>query len=92
MKRRFGGLVISTCLVALGLLPGAAPSSAGVGDPTGVLASDNVVLKTSIPNPGVIGARFRGNFMYVTSVSGLRIYDISNAETPVEVGAVGAHP
>ena len=89
MKRRFGGLVISTCLVALGLLPGAAPSSAGVGDPTGVLASDNVVLKTSIPNPGVIGARFRGDFMYVTSVSGLRIYNISDPAAPAEVGALG---
>jgi hypothetical protein len=87
MKRKFVGFAISAMILSLGL-PGAAPSIAGVGDPTGTLQSENVLFKTTIPNPGVIGARFRGDYMYVTSVSGLRIYDISDPAAPAEVGAV----
>jgi hypothetical protein len=89
MKRSIGGLVVSVMAACLGLFPAATPTVAGVGDPSGMLASENVTLLTSIPNPGVIGARFRGDLMYVTSVSGLRIYDISDPAAPAEVGALG---
>ena len=49
--------------------------------------SDNVTLLTTLPNPGVIGARFQGDFMYVTTATGLTVYDIAaDPATPTEVG------
>jgi len=64
----------------------ATPADARPTDPTGVLASDNMELLTSLPEPGAIGAHFRDEFMFVTSVSGLSVYDVSDAVAPVEVG------
>lgn len=57
-----------------------------VKDPTGLLASENIELLTSLPLPGVIGARFRDNVMYVTSVSGLTTFDISDPKAPALLG------
>lgn len=54
--------------------------------PAPVLKSDNISLLTTLPNPGVIGARFKGDYMYVTTLSGLTIYDIQDPAAPVEVG------
>ena len=88
MKKRAGGVVGFVTAVCMGLIPAGTPTFAQVGDPTGTLASENVTLLTSIPNPGVVGARFRDNLMYVTSVSGLRIYDITDPAAPQEVGAL----
>jgi hypothetical protein len=49
--------------------------------------SNNVELVTTLPNPGVIGARFRGDYMYVTSVSGLTVYDVAtDPANPTEAG------
>lgn len=61
-------------------------ASAQISDPTGLIASDNVALLGSIPEPGVIGARFRGDVMYVTSVSGLSTYDVSDPASPQLLG------
>jgi hypothetical protein len=69
------------------ILPSAARAQVPSSDPTGLIASDNVELVTSIPAPGVIGARFRDDYMYVTSVaSGLIVYDVSDPASPAEVG------
>jgi hypothetical protein len=50
------------------------------------LMSSNIELVTALPEPGVIGARFKGDHMYVTSVTGLSIYDVSDPAAPTEVG------
>src|SRR5687768_16477635 len=50
------------------------------------LMSSNIELLQPIAEPGVIGARFKGDHMYVTSVTGLTVYDVSNAAAPAEVG------
>jgi hypothetical protein len=84
-KRR----VTATIALSLAILVGAPAGTAGAAsDPTGLLASDNVSLLTSIPNPGVIGARFRDGVMYVTSVAGLTTYDISTPASPRLIGAL----
>ena len=57
-----------------------------IEDPTGFLTSDNIAVHTVIPNPAAIGARFRGDFMYLTTSTGLVIYDVSDPVAPAEVG------
>jgi hypothetical protein len=42
-----------------------------------------------LPEPGVISARFRDGHMYVSSESGLSIYDVRTPERPVQVGRLG---
>jgi LVIVD repeat len=41
-----------------------------------------------ISNPGVFGARFRGENMFVTGLTGLKVYDISDPEIPTEIGSL----
>ena len=72
---------------ALTLLP-AGVAGGQVSDPTDLLKSDNVAVLGTLPNPGVIGARFRGDVMFVTSVGGLTTYDISNPVSPTLLGAL----
>ena len=79
-------LMVASLLTAVSMFAWLTPASSQVADPTGVLASPNVSLLTTIPSPGVIGARFRDGLMYVTSVSGLTIYDVGDPAAPVEVG------
>ena len=69
-----------------GVLPTTDDGSLAVADPTGIIASDNVEIVGQIPNPGAIGARFRGDHMYVTTSTGLTVYDVSDPATPAEVG------
>ncbi len=57
-----------------------------IEDPTGFLASDNIQVHTTLPGPAAIGARFRGDFMYLTTSTGLVIYDVSDPRIPAEVG------
>jgi hypothetical protein len=57
-----------------------------VPDPTGVVASSNVELLGVVPLPGAVGARFRGNVMYVTGVGGLFTYDVANPRDPKPLG------
>jgi hypothetical protein len=52
------------------------------------LISNNVEPLATLPIPHPIGARFRDNFMYVTTTEGLTVYDITNPELPVPVGAL----
>ena len=84
MKRPLAVLACSLLLATIAS-PGASPASAQP-DPLGAFSSDNLSLVTSIPNPGIIGARFRGNLMYATSVSGLTIYDVTTPAAPTEIG------
>ena len=52
----------------------------------GTAKSDNVTHLGTIPEPGVIGARFRDGIMYVSSTAGLSTWDVSNAESPALLG------
>ncbi len=88
MLRRVSiGLLVSTILFLNVPSPGVAQVEPPP-DPTGLLVSDNLQLLTSIPLPGVIGARFRDDVMYVTSVTGLTTYDISNPAAPTHLGVL----
>ncbi|HEU4480782.1 MAG TPA: hypothetical protein VFS18_02770, partial [Actinomycetota bacterium] len=86
MTKRLALLIALLC-IAVGSVT--VPATSQVTDPTGVLASDNVEILTSLPNPGVIGARFKGDHMYVTSVAGLTVYDVAtNPQAPAQVGVL----
>lgn len=84
--------MICCALLALGLV---APSAAAqvpevelFEDDSTPLVSDNVSLLATLPVPTPIGARFRDDHMYVTGTAGLTIYDVSDPELPVPVGAL----
>ena len=64
----------------------AASAQVSVPTPPGTVKSDNVTHLSTIPEPGVIGARFRGGIMYVTSTAGLSTWDVTTAETPRLLG------
>ncbi|MDQ3707780.1 MAG: hypothetical protein M3387_00420 [Actinomycetota bacterium] len=65
-----------TCLRLLGMLPAGAA-------PTPVVAK-NLELVTTIPDVGAISTAFSSTkpLMYVNTLNGVRIYDISNPESP----------
>ena len=48
--------------------------------------SPEVSYLGTLPEPGVISARFRDGLMYVSAESGLAIYDVRTAERPQEIG------
>ena len=50
--------------------------------------SPGVRLVTTIPERGVISARLIGQHLYVSSLSGVTVFDISNPRAPVRVGRV----
>ena len=78
---------ISSVLTLLAILvPAATAAPERAQAPESALMSDNVELLTTLPNPGVIGARFRDGLMYATTSSGLTIYDVSDPRAPEEVG------
>ena len=52
----------------------------------GTVKSSNVTHLSTIPEPGVIGARFRNGVMYVTSTAGLSTWDVTTATTPTLLG------
>jgi hypothetical protein len=52
------------------------------------LISDNITPVFSVPGVHPIGARIRGNHMYVTGPEGLTIFDISDPEHPLPTGAL----
>jgi len=58
----------------------AAPASAAVE------TSPGVRLVGSIPERGVVSARAVGNLLYVSSLGGVTIFDISNPQAPARVG------
>jgi hypothetical protein len=85
MRTRRGLLAALVSVSMLGPIGGA---QGQVADPSGVIASENVRLLGTIPNPGAIGARFQGSVMFVTSAAGLTSYDISNPSSPRPLGAL----
>jgi hypothetical protein len=72
--------------VLLVLAASAFPATAAVTDPTGVIASSNIELLTTLPEPQVISARFQGDVMYVSTLKGLTTYDVSDPADPVVLG------
>ena len=48
--------------------------------------SDGVTYHGTLPEPGVISARFRAGLMYVSSEAGLSIYDVRTPEKPTQIG------
>jgi hypothetical protein len=83
--KRFATVLLTTlALLAPTGLTGARAEP--IEDPTGLLASDNISIHTTLPEPAAIGARFRDGLMYLTTSAGLAIYDISNPSAPTEVG------
>jgi hypothetical protein len=84
---RVRGALLSTLVALAALAPAsalAAPRLAGERP----LASSNVTPLATLPVPNPIGARFRDGFMYVTTTEGLTVYDVTNPELPVPVGAL----
>ena len=62
------------------------PEPAEPTDPTGVIASANIEVLSTIPEPSVVSARFRDTVMYVSGLTGLTTYDISAPANPVRLG------
>src|SRR5918992_1584880 len=69
---------VVAALLALVLFPAAAAAAPE--------ASPGVSLVSSIPERGVISARAVGQHLYVSSLSGVSIFDVSNPRAPVRVG------
>jgi hypothetical protein len=85
-------LVAAAALVAPGLTGAGLPA---VATPVGPgFTSPNVEWLGQIPDAGAIGAKFvtdkrgKAEWLYVTGVSGLKIYDVRNPELPVLTGAL----
>ena len=49
-------------------------------------ASPGVTVAASIPERGVISARAVGRHLYVSSLTGVSVFDVSNPRAPVRVG------
>ena len=79
--RRF----LITLMAALPLV-GLSPSVGGA--PVPVLASDNVELLATIPDVGAISTAFASDkpLMYVNTLNGISVYDISDPELPLLKG------
>jgi hypothetical protein len=85
---------IAAAIAAAALLLPAVSTSAPVSAaPVGPgFTSPNVEWLAQVPEAGAIGAKFitdaqgKAKWMYVTSVRGLTIYDVSNPELPLPMG------
>ena len=74
-----GGVAVIIATLALAVPAGAqAPV-----EPPG-RKSDNVTWKATLPEPNAVSARFSedGQYMYLSTLNGLSVYDVSNAEAP----------
>jgi hypothetical protein len=74
MRRRAG---LALVLASLALPAGAA------GQARPALKSDRVSYLGTVDEPQVVSARFRGTLMYLSTLRGLSIYDVSNPTAPV---------
>jgi LVIVD repeat-containing protein len=83
--RRLALLITAAALFAPATAAAQLPDFVGGQKP---LMSNNVEPLATLPVPHPIGARFRDGFMYVTTTEGLTVYDITNPELPVPVGAL----
>ena len=82
--RRVSLIVAALALVLTGAPAPAVPPLAG-----GALASANVDLVATVPDAGAVGAKILGDTMYVTTLAGLQIYDLSlGLGVPVPAGAL----
>jgi hypothetical protein len=73
--------------LALSLVP-AASAAPRITSSQRPLISDNITPVFTVPGVHPIGARIRGNHMYVTGPEGLTIFDISDPEHPLPTGAL----
>jgi hypothetical protein len=80
-----GTILFASSFLVMGTTPA---SSAPLPCIPGATKSNNIDCIGLVPNVGVIGARFRGHHMFVTSVTGLKVYDIEDPEDPTEVGSL----
>jgi len=83
--RRLALLVIAAALSVPATASAQLPDFVGGQKP---LVSNNVEPLATLPVPHPIGARFRDGFMYLTTTEGLTVYDVTNPELPVPVGAL----
>jgi hypothetical protein len=74
--------VRSLRLLALALLLAAVPAAPAWG----AEVSRGVSHLSTVPEPGIISARAVGNLLYVSALSGVSIYDVSNPRRPVRIG------
>ena len=75
--------IVLTALLVLSPL-----HAAGADEAEDLIRSGNIELLTTLPGPGAIGARFRDDVMYTTSVAGLTTYDVSDPRDPVRLGVL----
>lgn len=77
--------VIAASFVSLVL---SASASGAVTSSQRPLISDNVTPVFTVPGVHPVGARIRGNDMFVTGPEGLTVFDISDPERPTPQGAL----
>lgn len=65
-----------------------APARAALPALPVVTASENVSPVAHVPDPGAVAGRIRGDVMYVTTVLGVRTYDVSDPADPVPLGSL----
>ena len=75
-------------LVALLALASSASAAPRITTSSRPLISDNITPVFAVPGVHPIGARIRGNYMYVTGPEGLTVFDVSDPEKPLPAGAL----
>jgi hypothetical protein len=53
---------------------------------SGLETSTGVEYIRTVPEPGIVSARAVGNLLYVSALSGVSIYDVSDPRDPVRIG------
>jgi hypothetical protein len=76
------GRVARLRLLALALLAGLAPAASAQA----LEVSPGVSHLRTVPEPGIISARAVGNLLYVSALSGVSIYDVSDPRRPARIG------
>jgi hypothetical protein len=74
-------------LVAVVALLVCVPSAFALPEPPAE-HSDNVSWLATLDEPAGISARFRGTEMYVSTLRGLSVYDVSKPEAPQKIGSL----
>src|SRR3954447_24798715 len=80
-------LLVAAALLTAVAVP-AADAKVRITSSNRPLISDNITPVFAVPGFHPIGARIRGNYMYVSGTDGLRIFDISNPELPLPAGVL----
>jgi hypothetical protein len=74
---------LAVILVTLAFAPAAAAGPEPPAD-----KSDNVSWVATLDEPNGVSARFRGSEMYVSTLRGLSVYDVSKPEAPRKIGSL----